>query len=162
MPPKRPLSGANQQRTPSQRSVSSRVTPTSNSPTTTPNLRHIPPDSPKWTDLRTTCLSLAGRPQVLAPEDNTGRLHVLALEEEAGCAGGQSRPPRGSRTGGGGGRCLRRRTKPAGQRCSRCKRKHLRRTFWRMRPGGQRCSRKQSVRYVYGQKIKTEELTHNN
>ena len=28
---------------------------------------------------------------MLAPEDNTGRPHVLALEEEAGGAGGQSR-----------------------------------------------------------------------
>ena len=28
---------------------------------------------------------------MLAPEDNTGRPYVLALEEEAGCAGGQGR-----------------------------------------------------------------------
>ena len=58
MAPKRPSPGACEQHTPPQRSVRSRVTPTSHSRRETPNLRHIHPDSPEWTDPRTTCLSL--------------------------------------------------------------------------------------------------------
>ena len=39
---------------------------------------------------------------MLVPEDNAGRPHVLALEEEAGRAEGQGHPARGARARGGG------------------------------------------------------------
>ena len=111
MPPKRPSSGAYQQRTPPQRSVRSRVTPTSHSPTKTPNLCHIPPDSHEWTDPRTTCLSLG-----LEPSDAISRWRRRRADLR--CSRRRTRPA--------AWRCSHRRTKPAGQRWpagQRCTRK---------------------------------------
>ena len=114
MAPKRPSPGACEQHTPPQRSVRSRVTPTSHSQRETPNLRHIPPDSPEWTDPQTTCLSLG-----LEPSDAISRWRMRPAGLK--CSRRSTRPV--------ARRCSRWRTKPDGQRCLRWRRRHSRWTF---------------------------------